>query len=203
MASAPIDFKIEASAKDIASLDKALSRAEKELGKDTVSAIEFAARMVARSARAATKEAKQYRKYEQVGRARRGERKTFRVHNDKTGKTNTVLADSVADLKTKPGVKILNRGLAKHVWSLIGGKVGEPDADTVVNGRTATVAGKYVSVDIDRSPLAPSITLRNSLDYAGLALKGGRGALDGIVGKASRQMLRVINSHVKQRTAAI
>ncbi len=184
-------------------IQKAMARAAARVGEDQFTAVEFAGRMVASSAAAATKEAKRYRKYRATSSARRGRPRVFAVKSDKAGSEFLVEAASVRELKADPRVQIRMRGAARHTWVACLHKIGGRGSTGSPTRSAVQGAQKAASVDINRSRVQPSIRLTNAIGYAEKALKGGRAGLDGIVGKAARRMHRMMNAQVARRMAQV
>lgn len=198
------DISIKFPTRDVDSLMRVIERQSRALGIPIREATQNAAKLVAYSAAAATKESKQYRKYEKIRAASKRRDGLWRVQNDRPSKRNfTVSARSVKELKEKPGVRLVRRGLAKSVWRTIGAKIGGTSdvspGRSNASGKTESQSSKFGSVKIDSSVLHPSVTLKNTLDYAVPAINGGGATLSNIVGKASRRMMRLTNAAVQKK----
>jgi len=199
------DINIEFPKQDVENLMRAMERQSKALGIPMLEATQNAAKLVAYSAAAATKEAKAYRKYDVRSKANKksGRAGVWRVRSDRPGKKDfTVMAGSVKELKADRRVIIARRGLAKMAWRVIGaqipGSYAAPTGKTNANERTQSQAKRFGDVKIDRNIFQPTVTLTNSLKYAINAVEGGESALSNIVGKAARRMMTMTNAIVKQ-----
>jgi hypothetical protein len=192
--------------KDVDNLMRAMERQSRSLGIPMREATQNAAKLVAYSAAAATIESKAYRQYKQRKEKSSSGLKRYSVKNDRTGKRISVFAKNVRELKKDSRVRIARRGLAKVTWKIIGAQIG--GSSEVQAGKdnaspqTAQQARKFGDVKIDNNIFNPSVTMTNSLKYAGAAIKGGEAELGNIVGKAARRMHMLINNAVKSKLKA-
>lgn len=189
--------------KDVDALMKSIDKQSRLMGIPVLEATQNAAKLVAYSAKAATKEAKAYRKYEVKRKPTAKRMGNWKIRNDKPNKKDFfVMASSVKELKEKRSVRIGRRGLAKKTWEVIGAQVpgssyGRGGSDNASNS-TSSQAKKFGTVKISKKPLEPSVTLTNSLKYAIAAVRGGESAISKIVGKASRRMITMTNAIIKR-----
>ncbi len=198
---------IEFPERDVAKIMRALEYQSRAMGVPMREATQNAAKLVAYSAAAATKESKAYRKYEQIRKKTKRRDGLWRIKSDRPGKKDfTVRAGSVRELKDDRRVKIARRGLAKTAWQIIGaqipGSFGGTTGKTNATAKTKNVAKKFGDVNIDNNVFKPSVTMTNSLGYAIDAVKGGSGGLSGIIGKAARRMFTMTNAAVKREMKA-
>jgi len=201
---------IEWPKQDVRALWAQIDRAQKELGRDLGQAIRFAAWSVARSLGVVTKVAPKYRDYKVVkeGRkvAKRAGSKLYEVTSWKKGREHTfnVRAASVAELKTKPQVKISNAGRAKSAWMWGIKKLGSGGGVSMkgVTSKGFKVAQNSMDVEQKLTGDNPYVKIINSLPYAVSALKGGMGSVNDAMGKAARSMARIINADIKKKLGA-
>ena len=200
------DVSIQFPQRDVDNLMRAMERQSHSLGIPMREATQNAAKLVAYSAAAATKESKQYRLYSARSEKSKSGKKMYNVKSAKKKKFFPVYANSVKELKQDRRVIIARRGLAKKAWQIIGaqipGSYGAVPGKSNASPKTKQRAIKFGNVKINRNPLNPSVTLTNSLDYGMAAIKGGTGALDSIVGKAARRMFRLTNAAVRKEMQA-
>ena len=201
------DVSIQFPERDVDNLMRAMERQSRSLGIPMREATQNAAKLVAYSAAAATTESKKYRKYQNIRKPSKSRAGLWRVQNDRPNKRNfNVSARSVKELKEKPGVRIVRRGLAKSVWRIIGAQIGGSTnvsaGKSNASGKTESQSRKFGAVKIDQNIFSPSVTLTNSLGYAMSAVNGGQSALNNIVGKAARRMHKLVNNAVKQKMKA-
>lgn len=241
------ELSIQFPAKDVAALMTQIERQSKALGIPIMEATQNAAKLVAYSAAAATKEAPalrkvvknpdkrwktdkrvaplgvmRYKKGQHVfqpifrtgefGEIRFFDRKSasWFVRDAANPKGRWEKIQSGPDIANPevvvPGIMndkrriIKRRGLARKSWQIIGAKIGGSSA--VASGKsnaspdTSRVATNFGHVSIDNDRMNPSVTMSNTLGYAGKAI---RKSLDSIVGKASRRMSWMIGNAIKQK----
>lgn len=199
----PLPIRIRPNERDMRTLIRGFSRAERELGQTFREACNFASKMVAYSLQASTAEAKAYRKYSATER-KTGKQTVYRVYSDRKKNYFHVAAPSVRILKTMPQVRIARRGLAKNVWKIIGAQIPGPDSGIKAgrdnaNARTVRQAPKFGRVTIRGGRQSPHVILRNDLPYALAAIKGGRAEVNRALGRGFRRMHKMITFEMKKR----
>jgi hypothetical protein len=195
---------------DVRALWAQIERARRELGKSVGQAVRFGAWSVARSLGTVTKVAPKYRDYEPVkegrGVARRKGGKKYEVTSWRKGGENKfrVRAASVSELKRMRQVRVGNAGLAKAAWMWGIKRLGSTAG---VGGKGITAAAKRLggkNMDV-RSRLTgddPFVKIENGLKYATAALRGGRGEIEGAMGKAARSRAKIIDAKVAEKMGA-
>ena len=206
----PVDASIEFPAADARALFAQMKRNSREFGKTLGSSLRFAAWSVASSLGAATRVAKKYRRYRQReeprGRIAARGTKAYRVTSHKRGERNvfTVYAGSVKELKTMPQVRIGRAGLAKSAWfwgiKSIGGGRNISTAGATPGAKSG--AGRFMETEKRLTGDDPFIRIANSLPYARAAMKGGDSRISESLGKAARQMERIMDANLKKKMAA-
>jgi hypothetical protein len=208
---------------DVDAFFKQTGRLESELGRTHKASIRTAAKFVLISAGAITKKSQQYRKYKRIGKKNKTGMGLFEVDISSAGKglmqaaqksglahgTDKVRipAASVKELKKSGFVKIGARGLAKVSWQMIAsrGRIG-----SVMAGKSTPPSHALKKMARDKvkwterfSSSEQYVRLENDLQYIEKAITGGRSAMDGIMGKAARNMERDINIKLEQKAKAI
>lgn len=206
----PVETTVEFPAADTRALFAQMERNSREFGRTLGSSLRFAGWSVASSLGAATRVAKKYRPYHQRDEARgvasaRG-KKAYRVTSHKKGGANkfTVYAASVKELKTMPQVRIGRAGLAKSAWFWgikgIGGGRNISTAGATPGAKSG--AGRFMETEKRLTGDDPFIRIVNSLPYARDAMRGGDARIQEAMGKAARQMERIIDANIKKAMAA-
>lgn len=225
---------------DMKELIKQISRAEKVLGKDLKSSVQWAGNFIATSLGAVTKKSKTKRKVEErkdgrwktdkrVGRwgtwkyrngekvwvpiSRTGEygrvkfvsKKSARmmVWDKESGKvypvewtTGNKPEDDMPGIMQSPKLIIARSGLAKRSWKFLKARMRVGGSITDSKTRTGKI-GAVVWRDIGGAN--PTLIINNDLRYAMSALRGGQSDLQGVMGKAARNMGREINRLIAKK----
>ena len=190
-------FTIEFARGDVAALQHQMRRAEKLLGKSSGQSVRFGAWAAAKSLGASTKVSGKYRPYEEKETTRGGVKK-FEVTSHKRGGKNTFdwYARGVRELKKGPA-RIANRGLAKGSWmwgirALGSGAGAGKDVSAVAKSRSRnkTVVVKSLTGS------NPCVRITNRLGYIMDALRGGPQDVSTAMGRAARQMAKIIDAGV-------
>jgi len=190
-------FTIEFPRGDVAALQHQMRRAEKLLGKSSGQSVRFGAWAAAKSLGASTKVSDKYRPYEEKETTRTGVKK-FEVVSHATGKKSTFdwYARGVQQLKRGPA-RIANRGLAKGSWMWSIRALGSAQGSTKdVSPMAKKRSRDKVSVYKDLSGSNPSVRITNRLGYITDALRGGPQDVSTAMGRAARQMAKIINADV-------
>ena len=191
-------IKISVDRDEMAKLQASMARFQRDTGKGMDEAVKFGGWAVASGCAAKTKVAKPYKKYVKD----KTRKNTFWVRSEKRNNWFDIYAKSVKELKTMPSVRIRFRGLAKASWlwaqnksSRWGIAFGRSKYDNRITTTAKAHSGRFGAVTF-RGGLNPSLTIDNKLRYATQALRGGIGSLDGVVGRAARRMVHILDGRV-------
>ena len=202
---------IEWPREDVRALWRQVDRAQKELGKTLGQAVRFAAWSVASSFAAITKIAPKYRDYVAVqegrGVASRKGGKKYEITSHRKGikKKFFVRASSVAELKKDNRVRIGNRGIARMTWYWTVGQIGggrKPSKKGATRSAERNAQELIYVTSRLRATTDPFVKIVNRLNYVRSAMIGGESAQNAVMGKASRQMEKIIDYNIAKKMGA-
>jgi len=207
-----LDISTKVSGSSIRDLNRAIGRIQKQTGKSSILAVEWAARRVCRSARGFAKKGKPYRKTRNVaftgarGRKPRAKKLQMEVWSQKSATPKWVtigLATSgkggatVADHLHKEKRAIKRAGLSKNVWKAMEGRVGRRRRS---GGRgLGRVVSRNARVRNRLKPEAPFIALTNALTYQEAAFPG---ITDHAVRHGAQELIRQLDRNIERDVIA-
>jgi len=204
-----VDIKVQIPANEIASLQRSINRAQKDLGLTSGQAVKMAARAVLRSMGASTKVAPKTRpavaktvlvsrtlKSGKQGKPRKVKRYGVDVYRQNLSAPvfqAVYGATNKTDVKRSNIAQINRRGLAKAAWVRIGdrARIGVP-GEGVASGRTKSKAWQNTSMQYSFRGKDPFAIMTNRLPYAMDALKNGASDLRSAMDRGARAMMHTI-----------
>lgn len=191
-------FTIDFPTRDLAALRSQMERAGKDLHKSGGQAVKFGAWAVASSLGASTKVSAKNRPVAEIPTSRKKTKK-FEITSFKAGSKRVFpfYATGKRELLKSGIVRIGKKGLAKASWMWGIKKLGSSRGAGSGSTASAKKTGRKV-IDVTQALRGdnPSVTIRNKLDYVMEALRAGPQDVETAMGRAARQMEKIINDRI-------